>query len=52
MIKKAILPALVYFTVATFVHGASLEPQLVQIDNLVLEENFSKSRPVNKDNWK
>jgi len=31
---------------------SNLEPQMVQLDKLILKEDFSKPRPLNNENWK
>ena len=51
MIKNAIPPALALCLIFAVANGAKLEPQLVQLDKLILDENFSKSGPLDKDNW-
>ena len=49
----ALLPSLLITTFSVSIDvAANPEPKMVQLDQLILEEDFRNSRPLDKNNWK
>lgn len=51
MLRITPLPWVAFLSVFTLAHAAPLEPQMVQLDQLILQETFSESRPLDKAHW-